>query len=1146
MSLSREHILATATAAQKPAVRPDLSVVVDASAGSGKTYVLTQRILALLMDGDVSYPEQILAVTYTRAAAAEMAERVRRALAEWATMSEDKLHQALTKLLDREICDDDVRKARNLFAVVLDAPQGLNIATIHAFCQSLLARFPLEAGLTPGFTLLEGGDQQEMLSSALSGVLVEASKGIEGLPSWVFAHMANQQAESTLYDTYDKFVQNRRRFLNLRRQYGGLPQLLAHTAATLGLEELPQNPDDLARYAPWRQLVPAPILATVHRLIALAPQGGKTTQEWAAGAALWAENPHAATAQTWAALTKLVTKQRTLNSNLITKGVREADPGIEDAVQDVFMWVLAVEESYYTAETWLMTAAWLSLGYCIIDRYEQLKKAQGVLDFDDLIDATRRLLAGDEGQGAWVRYKLDSRLKHVLVDEAQDTDYDQWQILAALREEFFSGEGQHEGRRTMFAVGDPKQAIYRFRGAVPDLFAELYPELAAQAEAVGQSVEKVELQTSFRSSPPILQAVDQVFATPERRRLVDGQSQPLKHHSVHVNAAGRVEIWPAEPKGEEAAIESWPLPLRREKPTTPRRQLYAHLAAWIRQQIDNPPLLTTTPMPRPLRAGDILLLVRGKTHVGELMAALSRAGIASSQAEEVTLLEAPVVADMMALLRFLANAEDDLALLHTLRSPLFGLTDDDILQLLEDRQQNKGSLWKSVYGSQRFEAAKQALSTLMQKADYITPHALVLLALELTQGRGKLCQRLSGGRGGAAADAVAETLDAFLDVVHGYDQHHLPGLSGFIHWFETGAPTVKREAATDPNAVRIMTAHGSKGLQAPVVILPEATGGYFDQHSKEKITWLLHADGTDALCLYRLGKDRDVETVKKAQAAEQKRVEADEMRLLYVAMTRAQEVLVVAGLEESEKTHSWYKDLLDTAEHGEGWEKQADGTWLLAMGTTQQGRAVEKATDPTAEPLPAWATTALAGESVPARLTAAAEALEERNRAEALLDTETAQKFRRGLLVHRLLEWLPRLPSAVRTARGAAYLQRQAPDFSEAKRAALLEEALEAIRACPELFADGMRGEVALVAQLEKGLLEGARVDALRVTDTQVLIVDYKTNTHIPDEMPAAYRRQLALYAAAASQIWPQKQVRTAVLWTAASPPRLQWLEAAE
>ena len=1159
-----------ATQAQMMAMRPYGSVHVSASAGTGKTYVLTRRFLRLLLEDTTLRPSEILAVTYTKAGATEMHNRLTEILAKWAVASDSALQAELTHILEKSPSEHLCQHARCLFTAVLDDPVGIRVMTVHGFCQSLLAQFPLEAGISAGFKILEGREAEALLQEKTSETLAHvADWAPENTPYWwAFSHMVTHLADTILQKEFKDFIGNRRRYQKLFEHNGGLEGVLHNLADALGISSpIPKTAEKTLPPHLFLENLKAQHIEELqsHQGVLTAFAEG-LAQETGVIAQGDRENLRtflsaARTPEKLRALPNLLdvflTKKGEKKAKFVPAKLAKENPTLVDQVNDVYE-VLArqldVQNKY---KTFFKTASYLAISHQISTRYTEAKNLRGYLDFEDLVRHTKALLEGEAGKAAWVRFKLDGRINHIMLDEAQDTDSDQWDIVRALIDDFFTGAGQHEAEqmnRTFFAVGDGKQAIYRFRGAERHVFENMLPTITDMATAGNHQVQFVDLNTSFRSSEVILSFVDHVFSSPQNRQAIDGQTTPLRHESFHVGAGGCVEIYPLEPS---RAINrdntfGWHLPLPERgvrEEATPRKTLFNKLAKRVHNMIETPPFLATEG--RFLVASDIMVLCRSGLHIETFLEALAQQGVKSSKTGDLELAEAPAVGDLISVLRFLANPMDNLSLLHALRSPLFGLQEEELQLLYRQQKEASGKGYFQALlqaTSPRLQEMAKKLKVLLNQVDLATPHQLLRCLISLTQGRGQLLWRYTGAVESAAAQTISQALDSFLDAALDYSGQEGASVIGFLHWFDRGGLSVKIEGGSNKEAVRVMTAHASKGLQAPVVIIPEAASGFYTTMSKDHKLWQVNtATHQDELFLFGASQHQSTELQNQLHKAEEKRVFDDEMRLLYVALTRAQEHLIIGGTEQRAKQHNWYMQINECMQEGEiSWQKNDDGTRVFKKEHlfTDAPLQADVPTDlpPKKDSLPDWV------QEMPPKEHRQTEGVasqnpQTENRAEHLLEGDVRQKFRRGLLLHRLLEVLPSLPDeATRREQGMNFLTYSGQDFTRSRQEDILTDALNVLRHYPELYDEGYQPEATLAMQSdEAGQLKG-RVDCLRVTPQFVYIIDYKTDITPPEKIPSPYRKQLDTYAIMAKSIWPDRKIKSGILWTSATPPRLDWV----
>ncbi len=1120
--------------AQRAAADPAVSVWVSASAGSGKTKVLTDRVLTLLL-GDTP-PERILCLTFTKAAAAEMANRISGELSLWSILPEEELRGRLVELTGDTVDEAALAAARRLFAQVLDTPGGLKIQTIHGFCESLLTRFPLEAGLAPQTKVMDERSAAELMRTARDAVLMAARRNEElGIAlAEIIAHLQEDQFSSLMTD----LAQERGRLARLLRDRGGLAGAEAAVYRTFQVD-----PDSDAaaviRAAAGDGAFDAEAL---HRAVEGLRHGTeKTDQPRAERIAAWLTGDVEARMRSFDDYLDvyLLKKEQTPRKSLATKKVVEQFPDCTDILQAEADRLAAVVENLRAISSARGTAALLRLGAMMLEAYQAAKTAQSCLDYDDLIYRARDLLV-DRAMAPWVLFKLDGGLDHILIDESQDTNPEQWEIVRALAEEFFAGEGAREDtERTLFAVGDEKQSIFSFQRADPAVGEALRNHFR---DRIGSDKwREISLETSFRSAAAVLEAVDATFARPAAARGVVAEGATLSHDVHRQGAGGRVEVWPLVEPEAPAERAPWTLPLERRPIDDPDARLARVMAARIDSWIGHERLSSRG---RRVAAGDIMVLVRRRTRfVDQLVRALKRLGVPVAGVDRLVLTDQLAVMDLMAFAEFLLLPEDDLTLANVLKGPFIGFDDDDLLRLAWDRGDR--SLWRSL-GESAAPAdadARNWLGRWLARVDFIPPYELFAEVLNQPT--------LSGESGRAALIArlgteAEDPIDEFLGLAVGFERTNSPALQGFMHWVGAGATEVKRDLEQGGrDEVRVMTVHGAKGLQAPIVILADTT------RKPDRVANLHWIDGVPVWAPRRALESSVSRTASAAAVARQ---EAEYNRLLYVAMTRAEDQLHVSGAagRYEPPADCWYNLVADgiaplaerrsfdfTTLSPDGW--RGDGLVVETLQTAAPDSVPETVESSSRhETPPDWARRPPAREPPPPRPLAPSRPSGAAPPARSPLGGDDGRRFRRGLLVHRLLELLPELPPAARPDACARFLARPAHELDQAAREALAAEVLEILEHTEfaPIFGAGSRAEAPLVGTVEG--VDGpetiaGQIDRLVVTATTVLAVDYKTLRPVPDsavEAPPVYLRQMAAYRILLRRIWPDRQVRCALLWT--------------
>jgi ATP-dependent helicase/nuclease subunit A len=1121
--------LALLEAEQLSASAPGDHAALSASAGTGKTHVLTARVLRLLLAG--VDPSSILCLTFTKAGAAEMADRIHRRLAYWVRLKDSELASELRSL--GEDFDPEARaRARRLFARVLDsAGGGLRIQTIHAFAQGLLAAFPAEAGLVPGFRPLEGREEQLLARQTLAEMLVRAEEG---------------------------------RDQGLIRDIQALSHRLGEGGAEAFVRRCARAPDAMTSLGPpelvedrLRRAFGLPLGDIDEAIAGQCCDGifdvdalrriGLLNSRWATKSGL----ERASLCEQWASagpaeraglLDRLhgVWAKADGEIRSFAKGQAPQDETYIELATAAFECCARLLAMRKLAALVACLAAGLRAGQVYAEAWTAAKRAHAVLDFDDLIRLAERLLM-TPGMGEWVRFKLDQNTDHILVDEAQDTNQAQWNIVIALTLEFFAGEGASKRHRTLFTVGDYKQAIFGFQGTDPNSFEAARTWFARQAESVGRDFLDLSVDLSFRSSPPILAAVDRLIEDLGFEALGLPRA-PNPHESHHFRRPGSVTLWlphsdETSELDESAGEEGWV--------SDSVRRYAARLARQIRHWRDNPFMLGEGAKRRPVRPEDILVLVRRRGDLASLIVArLHAEGVPVAGVDRLALSAPLAVQDLLAAARFAIQPLDDLNLGALLVSPLFGWTQDELFAASFQRE---GPLWVAIRGEKlRFEANPQLLTTsldglreLLAMADYATPHAFfeTILSGNL-RGRHKLLERL----GNEARDPIEELLSSALD----FESKPAPSLQRFLDWFARGEVEIVRDPSAPLDAVRVMTVHGSKGLQSPVVVLADACADPDRRGGGSGAAFADFALDPDSppIPIFRPRKDELAEPLASQLAALDRREREEHWRLLYVALTRAEERLYVGGaLGPADRggppQSSWWT-ALDSALLGLGAEWRDDPHWGRARRFGDPETFTRAAPRQAAAEglLPEWIRRPAPTEARPPRPLAPS-ALGEDDVADPPPSPAMRVAAQRGRLLHALFERLPDVPGEERAARAERWLERSAGIDDPELRRGLVEDACRLISdpAHSELFGPGALAEAPIAAVIAEGVVVSGSVDRLLVGPDRILVADFKTGRRAPEslgDIPVPHLRQMAAYVAALRIVFPGRPIAAKLLYTAA------------
>jgi ATP-dependent helicase/nuclease subunit A len=1131
----------TVRAPQVRASNPDVSAFVSANAGAGKTHVLVNRVVRLLLKG--TPPEKILCITFTKAAAANMSERVFETLGHWITLDDVDLDRQLV-LAGVPRPDAKMRaRARELFSSTLETPGGLKVQTIHALCTRLLQQFPFEANVPARFTVLDDRDQFEIMERASLSVLLDAAANPHSATGKALTTAITSSADRTFRDVVHEACLGSAGFLEWIG--GGAARALSQLHETLGLN----GDEQLAGVD--REIVEGPYLPFDEwPAIAAELDGGAATDQQQAGA-LRAASTLSGSAQVEEYLCVFLTQStREFRKSFVTQRIAKSRPDLAAAFEREAERLAILIEKRRAVAIAERSRALIHIASAVAAHYAREKQDRGLLDYDDLIDRTLDMLR--RTASGWVHYKLDQGVDHVLVDEAQDTSPKQWEIVSRIVADFASGAGARgDVTRTIFAVGDEKQSIFSFQGAAPREFDRWHRAFRRTFEQAGLAWDKdIRLSFSFRSGLTILNAVDNVFkdeAIYQSIHTVEN-GRPL-HEALPDAAPGIVELWDLAEADQRQDIDGWSAPFDAVSETSAEAKLALRMTRAIKEMIDTQEATGRADKRRPLRPGDILVLVRRRGKLFDaVLQALKRAHVPVAGADRLKLTEHIAIIDLMHLADAILLPSDDLALAVALKSPLFGITEAQLFTLAHERKGTlRAALTDHAKTDATFKAAYDRLLACEATAARASPFAFYSWLLGSDRGRSRILGRLSH----EATDALNE----FLELALRYERREPPTLQGFMAWLRATDIEIKRDMEISRDEVRVMTVHGAKGLEAPVVFLMDTTSTPLDNARLSLIRFQSGADTTAPPdCVVWAGrKADDPSAVKQARQRMVDDIEHEYRRLLYVAMTRAAERLIVGGVQpgnrKEEPESSWYR-LVTNGLKDSG---LAECTINTRDGVVRRFTRPEDVFAPAAAAQPlTQAQLPLAPRWLHEKAPPTPHGVELRrpsdtngddghrfHRSETVADRQRA--LRRGVLVHRLLQSLPDVAVDRRREAASRYLARNATDWTGDEREALASQTINLIEDSrfTMLFAEGSRAEVPLVGRIVRPgrdpLAVSGQIDRLIMTDGEILIADYKTNHGPPREVGAvspAYRQQLALYRALLQRLYPGKAVRAALVWT--------------
>ena len=1108
MSLEQQH----------EASDPRFSAWVEASAGAGKTKILTDRVLRLLLAGVP--PERILCLTFTKAAAAEMAMRITSRLSAWSLASDAALCDDLLRLSGKRAKQNVLELARGLFALVVDSAEKLQVVTIHGFCQSLLRRFPLEAKLSPQFDVIDDTIAKEYLKTARDLIIRKAISEQNGPFSHALIELAETINEVELSNLLEEIIGEQYRFREIFEGPANEKTLGNIIRAQLNINSLEIELKIIEEIS----IYDSKTLAELEKAVAILMSGNQSDRALSNEIKNWLQNkkPNRESFENY----KLgfLTQKGSIRTRLASVKIFNEHPSLEQTLTSEASRLTAADDKLKCFDLVSRNEKLAFLSQSVMQLYTENKKNNAVIDYDDLITLANKLIANDE-ISPWILYKLDGGIDHLLLDEAQDTNSDQWKIVETLVKEFFTEQNGigNLGPRTLFVVGDPKQSIFSFQGADPKLFKMKQKTLKKSFELAKKPWKEVKLDISYRSSEAVLKAVDTVFE-PE-----SSEFSCIKHHPFRSGQAGLVEIWPPEEPEDRKPRDFWSVPRKQMHFDEPSTRLASKIASKISSWIKSGEILESRG--RAIEPCDIIILLRQRGHfMEEVVNALKQKLVPVAGVDRMILTDQLAVMDLMAFGKFLLLPEDDLNLANLLKSPFLEINEDELLELCWDR--GASTLWeilnnKSALNS-KFSETLDWLKYWLEQAHRLSTFELYSDLLNMG-GRRKLVKRI----GAEAGDPI----DQFLIQILEYDRTNVPTLQGFMNWLSNGNLEIKRDMEADgSNKVRIMTVHGAKGLQAPIVFMPDTIS---KPNQSPKIVWS-ESDSNQQFPLWSPNRQDNPQMIERLREVELEIREKEYLRLLYVAMTRAEDRLYIGGwgtLPKDEDS-TWYGKLKNRLKPI---AREANG--VLQISSDQVSVPDKKDIRPKikkdALQLPEWVWQA------PKELTFETDRLipsapNQISNNLSLFAPEKTDKFLRGRIIHSLLHILPNIPAEKRWNLAKKYLLDEYPKLDKEQKDECITTALKVINSpcLREIFSENAFVEAPLNGTVKENGIDRevmARVDRLVVLDKEVIIADFKTDKRPPkkfDDIEETYKNQMNIYYKLIKKIYPKHVIRPMLIWT--------------
>lgn len=1086
---------------QQLASNPQNSAWVFASAGSGKTKVLTDRVLRLLLDG--VKPDKILCLTFTKVAATEMQNRINQRLADFVLFDEEKLQSELFNLSGISPDSRLIKKARTVFAEILDCENKIKIQTIHSFCQGILRIFPFEAKINPNFELLEESQEKLLLQKAQKEVLRQATTNPQ-LRNLVIK-INSQLHEESFLELILELLSKKEKLTELKEKFLSIDNIIAEIFAKFGAKI---NHDDSAIFNDF--------LATINKtdllkLCAALDESALVT------------NKKIADKIRSFLLTPQLKNFTNLRSAFFTEKdeIRKINGKIlEDPyffkVFDVHVFLIKnFIEALNAYKNCDNTALLLRFTDQILENYTQLKKQNAVLDYDDLINETSKLLS-NPNFADWVKMKMDGLFDHILVDESQDTNHQQWNIVKSLTDDFFSGIGASNKDRTIFIVGDEKQSIYSFQGAEANISEEIFSYFSEKLRDHPTQFHKIDLSNSFRSLPIILDAVDTVFSGENEKSAITRVSDFKGHKAIRLGT-GYVEIWPQiRSKKREKIVEKnydWQLDFNEQESHTENDFLAEIIAQKIKNWVENRRVLNGRQ--KPLEYSDFMILLRRRTDGFDkkLGNVFHKYRIPFGSSGKIKFSENLLIQDLIAASIFATSPHDDLNLAALLKSPLFSVSEEELLEICNFKNQYQTTIYKALQRIEKFNLIFFTLAELVKKSQEVNCFEFFYFLLS-EQNRQKILTHFGS--------QAAEILDKFLLKTFDFCHNISPHLQKFLDFICKLDPEISLPIEK-ANQVIITTIHSAKGLQAPIVIIPDCC---FDTNklrsTKEKISWI------DNLPIWCAAKADETALIKIARHEKKNNAKAENLRLLYVALTRAEDELYIAGSGNSSDSECWYDLVKNRLREKSKSEK------FLNSATEKFGAEKFEIVDETlqigVQELNYDNAVVTKNSAKPQKIT--------KNIVPEIYKNVTSQPapilqnqgLNKGKVIHKILEifgknysadknWLAELAEKI-LAKEENLTIEEKNDIRDKSLLFLNSEQFD------KIFSGKIKCEVEI-----SGNHQIKRIDLLIEKENEVLIIDYKSDETLPKAAPPQYLSQLQNYRNLVGKIYPHKKISSAILW---------------
>ena len=1044
---------------------PENSVFVSASAGTGKTKVLTDRFLRLMLSG--VKPTNILCITFTKAAANEMLERIKKRLQKWTLIDDNTLEEDLYILIKSTVTKEHITIAKSLYNTFLYDIERIKITTIHAFCMMVLKKFPETYS-----------EKHEIITTFKQQVLFDrVSKKIfsaqnEAIIQDSIDLLGKHFEHNSIIERIKSVIYSKTNFFNYLEQFDSIVSLIKDIY--------------LEHNALFGQCYTQLLKSFIQKINLKKDSVDcilNANEKIGFKLCHWLNKDEPFKISNFLEYIHIFLKEDgNRKTRLVKKAFTEARPSIykmlleeQDNVYNFFI-------QYKNQLTAQINQSFIILINYFLTIYSKYKTNQKYLEYDDIILNTIELLNNSENAQS-VLYDIDITIDHILIDEAQDTNQLQWRLIQAVSNDFFSGNST-EKQKTIFIVGDYKQSIYGFQGATPSIFENIKTQYKQQVLNSGNNWQEIDMQTSFRTTQPVLDLVNQTFSK-KKDSLLKGLAQTpfnIEHKAFRAGDGYATNLPITKRNKDKKNNTKWAIPKTDQSSQCIESETAIGIINKVEELINSNKNLHGHD--KQITPGSIMILVRKRSKVMyKIISECKKRNIPIENKDKLFANDNLIIQDILSLLKFILLPNDDLNLAGLLKTPIIGINEGELFQLAYNRQGT--SLWQHIQQSK--PAFHDYLLSLVDFYQHNTVYDLILKVMYQDNKIKEFSKRL----GNEAADVIC----SFIEYITNFETT-TPNFTLQKFIYELECSNVQLQSSNNnSDSIKIMTIHGSKGLQSPIVFLADSASS--EQSPNESI---FYHNNKIYFSNSRHLNSLTLEEVKK----EAKELDKSEnLRLLYVAMTRAEDELYLCGWENNKLDKSWYaiiESILDN---------QEEPIRKNAINTQRPSQSQDNLT-----------------------IKQISKYSKEQNIIPATTLNSDNESMNRGTIIHKLLHELP----LIKKDQWNEYIKNS---YNEADDT-FIQQITKTLNDYKYIFfGNNIYSELAMIGQIN-GKIKSIVVDKMIISDKQIQIIDFKTDELIPDNIPGSYIKQLTSYKQLVSKRYQKKIISCGILWT--SNQKLQFI----